>query len=350
MKRFLIGCTLFLLPILVLIGYYQIFLHPKFQSLADMECYNLSSLGFVLFDENYTTSIVERFPEEQNWLVRDFDKNNSSCDTNLILTLGDSYSQKRKGSYSNQLAHIYDKCTIANRNNPYPFPNPFVKYWELFVNDTVLPNIVIVESVERFLVNRLLELDFNRDNLNDIVAFEDGNGKKMSDLQRRVKRNSDYYRNLLMKEKNRPVKHAKLNKEMFTCKEKESDFYFYDQEISITNTIDEIEIAVEKLDSLYMFADERGINLIILVAADMYDVYQSYIDNNPYPPKTVLDELSSRINHPNFINSKELFLPLLDQGMKDVYWCSDTHWSPVGAKIVAEEIARRMDSLGVFQK
>lgn len=347
MKRFLIGCTLFLLPILVLIGYYQMFLHPRFQSLADMKCYNLSSLGFVLFDENYSTSIVKEFPEEQTWLVRDFNKNNSCCDTNLILTIGDSFSQKRAGSYSNILAHYKNDYTIVNV--PRKTYNPFMDYWDLFVNDTAFPNIVIVESVERYLVNRLLELDFNRDNVDDVAAYADGKDKKMSDLQRRFKRNSDYYKNLLMKEKNRPVKHVKIDKKMFTCKGKESDFYFYDQEISITNTIDEIEIAVEKLDSLYMFADEKGINLIILVAADMYDVYQSHIVNNPYPPKTVLDELSSRISHPNFINSKELFLPLLDQGMKDIYWCSDTHWSPVGAKIVAEEIARKIDSLGVLQ-
>ena len=33
----------------------------------------------------------------------------------------------------------------------------------------------------------------------------------------------------------------------------------------------------------------------------------------------------------------------------DVYWADDSHWSPVGAKIVAEEIARKIDSLRIFK-
>lgn len=334
------------MPVFIFISYYLIFLHPHFQKLSQKKYYNLSTLGFVLFDEKYSDRVIDCFADENEWIVKDYDEKTGYVNRNCILTIGDSFSEERVGSYSNSLAHILDTCIVANLKNPSPYPNPFIKYWEFFVNESELPSVIIVESVERYLINRLLELDFNKKEFAISYNVEKG---KTTELKRLKKRTSDYYKTLLMRKNKRPVRHVKLAKELFSCKGSESDFYFYDQEITITNTLEEIEIASQKIDSLFLFAKEKNITLIILVAADAYDVYQSYIMDNPYSPKTLLDELTTRIASPNYIDTKQLFLPYLDQGVKDIYWCTDTHWSPIGAKIVAEEIARRMDSLGVFQ-
>lgn len=343
MKRFLVGSALFLLPILALIAYYQFFMHAKFQHLSDIGDNGLALTGFVSADENYTTSLIKQFPEENEWRVLDYDKDSINKKT-TILTIGDSFSQKRKGSYSNFLTYYTDHYNIVNYYRPI---NPFVIYWNLVNNSSDIPPIIIVETVERFLVGRLLDMDLSNTSLS-IIKNED---KKITkELDRRAKRMSDYYRNLITLEKYRPVKHEKLCKDMFSCKNLESDLYIYHEDITITNSLEEIDIAAKKLDSLFIYAHEQGIQLFVLVAADRYDVYQSLIIDNPYPPKTVLDEMSSRVKSPNFIDTKQLFMPHVKQGVKDIYWCMDTHWSPVGAKIVAKEIARRLDSVENLEK
>lgn len=337
------------MPVFIFIGYYLIFLHPHFQKLSENKYSNLSTLGFVLFDEDeeYADRVIDCFADENEWMVKEYDEKKGYVNRNCILTIGDSFSEERVGSYSNSLAHTLDTCIVANLKNPYPYPNPFIKYWEFFVNETELPSVIIVESVERYLINRLLELDFDKKEFVISSGVEKG---KTTELERLKKRTSDYYKNLLKRKIKRPVRHVKLAKELFSCKGSESEFYFYDEEITITNTLEEIEIASQKIDSLFLFAEERNITLIILVAADPYDVYQSYILDNPYSSKIVLDELTTRIASTNYIDTKQLLLPYLEQGVKDIYWCTDSHWSPIGATIVAEEIARRMDSLGVFKK
>lgn len=40
----------------------------------------------------------------------------------------------------------------------------------------------------------------------------------------------------------------------------------------------------------------------------------------------------------NGINSKDTLSKMVEQGVLDVYWCNNTHWSPVGAGAVAEQV------------
>ena len=85
------------------------------------------------------------------------------------------------------------------------------------------------------------------------------------------------------------------------------------------------------------------------MAADKYDVYQEFTIRNKYPKKELLERFVDFEANPYYVNTKHVLLKNARQGVKDLYYADDTHWSPIGAKIVAEEIARRMDSLGVFQ-
>ena len=52
----------------------------------------------------------------------------------------------------------------------------------------------------------------------------------------------------------------------------------------------------------------------------------------------MLEKLSALYPHPNIINSKDTLSKMLEQGVLDVYWCNDTHWSPIGAEAVAHQV------------
>ena len=85
------------------------------------------------------------------------------------------------------------------------------------------------------------------------------------------------------------------------------------------------------------------------MAADKYDVYQEFVIGNKYPEKRALEAFAKYDDNPYFVNTKDILLKKARQGVTDLYYADDTHWSPIGAKIVAEEIARRIDSLGIFK-
>lgn len=43
-----------------------------------------------------------------------------------------------------------------------------------------------------------------------------------------------------------------------------------------------------------------------------------------------------------YIDAKKVLLEKINQGVLDVYYADDTHWSPIGAEIIANEIVRKI--------
>jgi hypothetical protein len=82
----------------------------------------------------------------------------------------------------------------------------------------------------------------------------------------------------------------------------------------------------------------------MLVAGDKYDLYQDYIIDNPYPAKTLNEDLQQwlapELDH--FVFSKQVLLPYVKQGVKDVYLFNDTHWSPASSRLIAGEIIKKL--------
>ena len=93
----------------------------------------------------------------------------------------------------------------------------------------------------------------------------------------------------------------------------------------------------------FEFAKSKNIDLYVLIAADKYDVYQEDIIDNQYPPKTLLKELEQHYQHPNLIISRDTLYDMVQNNILDVFWANDTHWSPVGAEAVAEQILKYID-------
>ena len=102
----------------------------------------------------------------------------------------------------------------------------------------------------------------------------------------------------------------------------------------------------EKLEELNALAKENGVELMMIVPPDKYDVYQGYIINNPYPRKTIIEDLERWIGDcPNIVLLKESITPLVAEGEKDVYLFNDTHWSYKAQQVAAEQIYKRLPDL-----
>ena len=105
-----------------------------------------------------------------------------------------------------------------------------------------------------------------------------------------------------------------------------------------------IHSALEKLDSLFNYADSINVDLYVLIAADKYEVYQDYIVNNKYKNQDLLDEIEKSYTNSRLINSKDTLHKMLKEGVLDVYWSNNTHWSPVGSNAVAKQVLRTINN------
>jgi hypothetical protein len=124
--------------------------------------------------------------------------------------------------------------------------------------------------------------------------------------------------------------------------------YFYDGDIKNGLTIDEAVIPKVKyvFDVLTRKAHERGIQLLLMVAVDKYDLYQDYIKDNPYPPKRVNEDVREIFGDiPEVMLCKYCLQPLLEKGEKDVFLFDNTHWSYKGSEAVGKELSRRVNLL-----
>lgn len=331
MKHFIVKTLLYSSPVWLIVIYYAVFIQPYTTR-------DLGKLGQIPFAKNY------------NLPAPHFDKYAINCTyantpaDSCILIIGDSFSHPDSTTkYSDFLSQWANKLPVYS-SSPDDEWEPMDRFIHLSKTQS-LPRIIILESVERSFVSRLKNINFSMILHNDTVFT------KTDTLSEQTKQ---HRKKILLEEvqefaKKRigidnPVKTATLSIPMFSCEGKECELYFYQEDIYIP-TLSSVCIAKEKLDSLFAYADNLGVHLYVMVAVDKYDLYQPYIINNTYPTSFVLDTIAAMCPYPQFINSKDTLVPMVRHGVKDIFFCNDTHWSQVGGKAVAEQVARRIMTL-----
>jgi len=361
MKRFLTKTLIMVVPIIGMVLYYVMAVEPHKNG-------DLGNLGFIPFDESYNTTI-NSMGLDSVYAISIDNLDSIDCDSS-ILTIGDSFSILGTSSYQNFLAKLYPGFKIYNLDYNHASEasdEPAVNY-QLFVDkliqDAPLPRIIILESVERYIADRLYNLKFyphaetdritemsaiNRESLpeeNNQIKSREANSllTRIIDNKEKLRKNFLNTQEYIKKRFNidNPVKHLKLRQEMFTCEGREDDLFFYrDDLIDIPENI--YTESRHKLDSLFSITEQKGIRFVFLVPSDKYDLYKDFTINDTYGAKGQLAAFDQYNDNPRFLNGKELLYPYLKQGEKDIYRCNDTHWSPLASSYVAKELKRRLD-------
>ena len=327
MRRFLIKfCGLFFL-IWGLIGVYVFVAEPQMSG-------DMGNLGKIGFGKEYNSSVTKSFSSLTQIVNTVFDTDTIS---NSIITIGDSFSQFGRYGYSQFVAMNLNHSISNIARTTYCPEQEFIV---LVNNHKILPgSIVIVESVERSFIGRLNDLDFSETQMQDTLPKGE---KTINALDETI----IWIRTSLgMKQ---PIRKFHTKEDLFSHETKHNELYVYsskwdgDGDLLFDKLTDDyIQKAYMKLYELNEFAQNNEIKLIYLVAADKYDVYEPFILEEHIQNPT----LDSVPDEKWIVNTKPLLQSAVYTGVKDVYYINDTHWSPVGAKIVGEEVADRIERL-----
>ena len=337
MKKFLVKIAYTVFPLWVLfVGAYCYFIgYVEPNATGD-----LAVIGHMPLDKTHIL-----YPDKHNTLPllseEIYDTAQISGKFHRVLVIGDSFSQRENNSFHNYLAHdgySVANVTPANLN----FWNPIQCAYELMkfgIIDSTSCRTLIVQSGERYLPSRLKQ--FNPHSHSTTAKI------KSRPVPTDTVKEPYHVKNPLIKTRdlifcrlgiNTPVKKATLTRDLFTC-DNPRQLLFFNEDITYEMSMPNTAETRDKMETLKAMAAKRGVNLIFLLAPDKYDLYQSFIADNPYPRKTVNEDFRRIVGpDPHFVIGKEFLLPLLNAGVKDVFIMDDTHWSCVTAEYVAGAI------------
>ena len=337
MKKFLIKISYIVLPIYIimlgLVAYVTLYISPRADS-------DLGSLALIPFGVEYSQSLMKYGMEDTLFIKVNHTEELRNIHVN-VLTVGDSFSQQGNIGYQNYMPG--DGIAVANcKRSLYENPIQYAcNILDWGVVDSTNIDVLVVEVVERDLALRIS--DFKESRVEVPEPESDLGKEKHNANEWSLLRARDF---VLYRFAGRsPVYVLDLKKDFFSSSEP-NKLYFYCGDINNGLTIDEAVIPKVKdvFDLLTRKAHERGIQLMLMVAVDKYDLYQDYITDNPYPPKRVNEDVREIFGDISEVMlCKYSLQPLLDKGEKDVFLFDNTHWSYKGSEAGGKELSRRVN-------
>lgn len=338
MRRYTIKLIFSSLLLLIPAGYYHYFV-------VNNESGDIGKLGMIPFGDEYDGLDVTWYNRDSianATVVNVYDKD--SLKLFPIITIGDSFSQFKDDGYQYKLS-CKARVPVANYKIPnnLEIPDCFMA----LVNDGVLKEgqTVIVESVERSLIQRFSKVDTLVNFKNDATQVNDF--KENENNEPFLNRYLSWIR-LKLNYKN-PITHYSLTKDCFSHPRFPNTLHVYnnikygDGDLLWQNlSEDEFERAGRNMEKIIDIASKNGINVFILIATDKYDAYEPWIATSHQENPT----LSKIPKDCRIIDSRPRLRSAIEHGVKDVYKLNNTHWSVVGADIIGDSIYETMVSLG----
>ncbi len=340
MRKFLIKLSYTVFPLWILVVGLVLYtsLYVDKQSGGD-----IGSLLLIPFGNDYNQMLEEKTINKKLYRTINSIKELKTINTD-VLTIGDSFSQQNNSGYQNYLSNM--GMTVINCNSLL-YDSPFLFAYNILdkgIVDSTNTKVLVLERVEREMKSEINKFDFkNNKEKWDSELTIDTNHVFKSKNKWSITRVRDMILYKISQSKS-PVYTANLDRDFFSSDEPRK-LYFYHHDIMYGANID---IKKEKnprevFDILQTKAKEKGISLILLVAVDKYDLYQNHIEKNPFPLKTINEDLVEAIGEtPSLLITKDYLAPLIEKGEKDVFKFTDTHWSYKASKVVANELFNRI--------
>lgn len=332
MRKFTIKFIVIALMFLAPAGYYRFFIEEN-------ESGDIGVLGRIPFGKEYAgldVSWYDRGSLDNGGVVDVYDRD--SLKMFPIITIGDSFSQMKNDGYQYGLSSRTG-VPIANFQTPLHMEGP--DCYMALINEGVLKEgqTVILECVERDVIERFSRLDtlakFNNEAAGVNMYLENESTEPFLNRYLSWIRLQVNFQN--------PIKRYPLTQECFTHPRFPSTLHAYHRDVIWQDlSADQFERAGRNMEKILDISEKNGINIIILIATDKYDAYEPWIavghEENP--------TLSRIPEDPRISDPRPVLRSAIERGIKDVYKLNNTHWSTVGADIVADNLFEAIDSMG----
>jgi hypothetical protein len=262
-----------------------------------------------------------------------------------VLVIGDSFSLQGGFGYINYLCMSDDSLTLLHHHAVNPLETLYG-----FINSGVFDKIsvkyVILQSVERDFVFRSEHTQKSiHISLADAIQSVQNPPKKKDRFHFLNNAPSCVLRYNIMRyfSKNMSVSHVfsfQTADSLFTWRNQDEILIFSDdlERNSLSNRESITELN-NKLNELSGLLAEKNIVLIVLPAPDKYTIYYDYLlKKNEFPEPVFFHYMEGVEKNYVYIHSNEILKNTVSSGIKDVYLADDSHWSPIGSKLIAAEI------------
>ncbi len=337
MKKFSIRFIAILIPLYLVVYFYMIKIEPNLSG-------DMGNTGQIPFGSEYNENLKRNYLKQTNT----YEFTTFSAEKKYkTVTIGDSFSQQAVFGYQNYLSVLVksDILSYSPTDIMYPPEQTAIKLLNSGCFSSIETKIVVVESVGRSFVERLKNLDFNLKF--DLTSKASQNTKiKPPKTITLLEKTCSWLR--LSIDFQSSIKKGDLNAVYFNHQKYGNKLFFYADDLKFSSlSKNDIQTAKSNLIKLQKLFEAKGIKFIYIIAADKYDVYQSFIVNNKYPENKLLENFDSI---PFVLNSKKILLPMVQNGVKDVYMINDSHWSYKASEAVAKELHRRIKLMEVDDK
>jgi hypothetical protein len=266
-----------------------------------------------------------------------------------MITVGDSFSigggEGRNKYYQDYIASI-NGMTVLNIPT-YKFEtmvasampvSTLIALYHAGWLDRIKPRYVLVESVERYSISRLVtNFDLNIQVpsaemehyyrttsfggvLNQDVSFINEANFKFLYYSLMYQFSEHAFRRLVVK--------TKLTKPMFSGKRGDLLLFHCDDiQKSHLATPQKIRIANDNLNTLARLLRPKGITLIFMPVVDKLNLYRPFFKNDSYPRSVFFEELRKLPKDYMLIDTKAILYKAIEEGELDLFHQDDTHWT-----------------------
>ena len=343
MRKFLINISYTVLPVWLFFVGMAVYLWITNDNSGD-----LMRLGLINSGPEYTDSICAYRLPSVYYMGQDDDSllRQDTCD---VLVIGDSFSHGggvgKEGDYVNFLAHDSGRKVIVFTPQDPTLSSPIQVAYDILnlgcIDSTHVKNLV-VQEVERYLVPRHDGFVTTHTEIPRLDRSKNAAPPPKQEASPLLRVKDFLFYHLFGAN---PIFKVQLSRPVFGGVQPDQ-LYFYREDVEMCFDVSSKsrERIIDSYQKVIQSARERGVNIIMLVASDKYDLYQDYIIDNPYPAKTLNEDLQQWMapDLDHFVFSKQVLLPYVKQGVKDVYLFNDTHWSPASSRLIAGEIIKKL--------
>lgn len=275
-----------------------------------------------------------------------------------ILSIGDSFSDIEY-SYTDFLTDFGHKVVHIGRTDGIN-SNPFQKCVDIInlgILDEFNPKIVLIESVERSLLDRINEINYLSVPRKSTYFKNETNQTTPKILDKQKTEFNDYvlrsilkapktqfYFNIIEKKPNDiPVHFTKLKNQNQFYPENNTLLFYHDDLVEFKFDSTLIKHTIKSIEKFDDFCIEHHVKVYYIVAPDKYDVYFDEIVNSQRYKKSLFSQFWNENNsNLNIIDAYKIIKQLKKKNFSNLYYYGDTHWTSIVTEKIAEEINTKL--------